>query len=134
MNKLDLSNNRDRNLGRILQLQAEQNGDTDFLITDKVRISFASAELTCNRLANGFKALGIERGDRVALYMTNGPEMVLLALALNKLGAIWVPTNTDYKGEWLLDTLQRSRCKILITDDQLQGRLVDIQSRLDGVR
>jgi crotonobetaine/carnitine-CoA ligase len=134
VNKLDLSNNSDRNLGRILQLQAEQNGDTDFLITDKVRISFASAELSCNRLATGFKALGIGRGNRVALYMTNGPEMVLLALALNKLGAIWVPTNTDYKGEWLLDTLQRSRCKLLITDEPLQGRLADIQPRLDGVQ
>ena len=31
----------------------------------------------------------------------NVPEMVLICLALNKLGAIWVPICTDYKGDWL---------------------------------
>jgi crotonobetaine/carnitine-CoA ligase len=134
VNKLDLSNTRDRNLGRILQLQAEQNGETDFLITDEHRISFAEAEHMCNCLAAGFKAYGIGAGDRVAIYMGNRPEMVLLALALNKLGAIWVPTNTDYKGEWLLDTLLRSQCKMLITDKPLQSRLAEIQGRLDGVQ
>ena len=134
MNKLDLSNNRDRNLGRILQLQAQQNGATDFLITDEHRISFSEAEHMCNCLAAGFKTHGIEAGDRVAIYMGNRPEMVLLALALNKLGAIWVPTNTDYKGEWLLDTLLRSRCKMLITDEPLQSRVADIQNRLEGVQ
>ena len=134
MNKLDLSNTRDRNLGRILQLQAQQNGATIFLITDEQRISFAEAEHMCNCLAAGFKARGIGAGDRVALYMGNRPEMVLLALALNKLGAIWVPTNTDYKGEWLLDTLLRSRCKMLITDEPLQSRVAEVQNRLDGVQ
>ncbi|MBE9538745.1 MAG: AMP-binding protein [Proteobacteria bacterium] len=134
MNKLDLTDTRDRNLGKILQLQSEQNGETDFLITDKQRISFAEAELITNCLASGFKSLGIEAGDRVAIYMGNRPEMVLLALSLNKLGAIWVPINTDYKGEWLLDTLLRSRCKILVTDEPLQTRLGEVQDRLDGVQ
>ena len=134
MNKLDLGNTRDRNLGRILQLQAQQNGTTHFLITDEQRITFAEAELSCNCLAAGFKARGIDAGDRVAIYMGNRPEMVLLALALNKLGAIWVPINTDYKGEWLLDTLLRSRCKMLMTDEPLQSRLVEIQDRLVGVQ
>ncbi len=134
MNKLNLSNTRDRNLGRILQLQAQQNGTTNFLITDEQSISFGEAECRCNCLAAGFKARGIQAGDRVAIYMGNRPEMVLLALALNKLGAIWVPTNTDYKGEWLLDTLLRSQCKMLITDEPLQSRLAEIQGRLDGVQ
>ncbi len=134
MNKLDLSNINDRNLGRILQLQAEQNGETDFLINDTQHISFAAAELMCNRLAAGFNSLGVEAGDRVAIYLGNRPEMVLLALALNKLGAIWVPANTDYKGEWLLDTLLRSRCKILVTDEHLQPRIAEIQDRLEGVQ
>ncbi len=133
MHKLDLGNPRDRNLGRILRLQAEQAGDSDFLINDTQRISFAQAEHACNCLATGLRALDITAGDRVALFMTNRPEMVLLALALNKIGAIWVPTNTDYKGEWLLDTLLRSRCKLLVTDSSLQDRIAEIQDALHGV-
>ena len=84
--------------------------------------------------ASGFKSRGIEAGNRIAIYMGNRPEMVLLALAINKLGAIWVPVNTDYKGEWLLDTLLRSRCKMLVTDEPLQSRLAEVQGRLDGVQ
>ena len=134
MKKLDLSNTNDRNLGKILQLQADQNGETAFLITDDQRISFAEAERITNCLASGFKERGIEPGERIGIYMGNRPEMVLLALAVNKLGAIWVPINTDYKGEWLLDTLLRSRCKMLLTDESLQSRLAEVQDRLEGVQ
>lgn len=134
MNKLDLTDTRDRTLGKILQLQAAQNGETEFLITDDQRISFAEAERITNRLASGLKARGIEAGDRIGIYMGNRPEVVLLALAVNKLGAIWVPINTDYKGEWLLDTLLCSRCKMLVTDEPLQFRLAEIQDQVNEVQ
>lgn len=130
MNELELSDIRDRHLGRILQLQAEQNGDTEFLITDQQRISYREAEELTNRLAAGFQALGIGSGDRAALFMGNTPELVLSCLALNKLGAAWVPACTDYKGEWLLDTLRRSRAKVLITDAEYGGRVGDIREQL----
>jgi carnitine-CoA ligase len=130
MNQLDLNDNRDRHLGRILQLQAHQNGNTDFLITDEQRLSYREAEQITNRLAAGLRGLGIAEGDRVSLFMGNVPELILTCLALNKLGAIWVPVCTDYKGEWLLDTLQRSRAKALITDAQHCERIYDIQTQL----
>jgi crotonobetaine/carnitine-CoA ligase len=59
------------------------------------------------------------------------PEMVLICLALNKLGAIWVPICTDYKGEWLLDSLQRSRAKILVTDAEHLDTVSSIRDALD---
>ena len=131
MNKLDLSNTDDRIFGRMLARQAEQAGDTEFLISDDQRISFCEAEKLTNALAGGLQGMGIASGDRVALYIGNRPEMVLLALAVNKLGAIWTPINTDYKGEWLLDTLNRGRCKLLVTDETLQSRIADIQQKLE---
>ncbi|NND67391.1 MAG: AMP-binding protein, partial [Halioglobus sp.] len=68
MNILDLSNSADRHLGRILELQAAQNGDTQYLIADDQRITYAEANATCDRLAAGFKALGVDKGDRVMLF------------------------------------------------------------------
>ena len=116
MYKLELNDIADRHLGRILELQAKHNGDTIFLINDEQRISFAEAEELSNRLASGFQALGVGKGDRVCFFMGNLPEMVLMCLALNKLGAIWVPICTDYKGDWLLQTIQRSQPQLLVTD------------------
>ena len=58
MYELKLEHNADRHLGRILELQAEHNGDTAFLITDADTVTFAEAEDISNRLAAGFAALG----------------------------------------------------------------------------
>ncbi len=126
MNQLKLDNIADRHLGRILQLQAQDNGDTVFLINDEQRITFAEAEDITNRLAAGFASLGVGRDDRVSLFMGNVPEMVLLCLALNKLGAAWVPICTDYRGEWLRDTIDRSRPRVLVTDAEHLPRLLDL--------
>lgn len=131
MNELKLENVADRHLGRILQLQAQDNGDTPFLINDEQSITFAQAEDITNRLAAGFLALGIEKNDRVSLFMSSVPEVVLICLSLNKIGAAWVPVCTDYKGEWLLDTLQRSRAKIVVTDSDNLGRITELGDQPD---
>ena len=71
MNVIDLESEQNRNLGKILQLQARDNGETEFLITDDQRITFAQAEEMTNRLAAGFTELGVEKGDRVTFFMGN---------------------------------------------------------------
>ena len=131
MNKLDLSNTNDRTFPHILRQQAEQNGDTAFLVTDAASISFAQADSITDSLAGGLQDQGIGEGDIVALFLGNRPEMVLLVLAINKIGAIWTPINGDYKGSWLLDNLQASCCKILITDEQYHDRIAEIEDQLD---
>ncbi|MGI9293533.1 MAG: AMP-binding protein [Pseudomonadales bacterium] len=130
MNQLDLSNPEHRIFGKMLRMQAERAGNTAFLVTENERFSFAEAEAITNALAGGLIACGLEKGDRVALYMGNRSEVVLFALAINKIGAIWTPINTDYKGEWLRDTLTRSRCKVLLTDAEYEQRIVDMQQKL----
>ncbi len=132
MNKLDLSDNKNRILPKLLTLQAEQNGATEYLITDERRITFAEAEKLTNSLAAGLKELGVEPGDRIGFYLKSGIEIILTALATNKIGAIWVPINTDYKGAWLSETIERSKTKVLITEVGLQDRLKDVESSLSG--
>lgn len=132
MNKLDLSDNRHRILPKLLTLQAEQAGSTEYLITDERRVTFAEAERLTNQLAAGLKALGVGKGDRVAFYLDSGIETVLVALATNKAGAIWVPVNTDYKGVWLSETIERSRCKVFITETALQERVREALGSLGG--
>lgn len=131
MNKLALKDTRDRTFANILKCQAEQAGDTQFLITDDYRVSFGEAEDLTSRLAAGLQSLGVERGDIVALFMHSSIEMVLLALAVNKLGAIWSPINTEYKGTWLLDTIVDCQAKALISDEVLASRIADIQGQIN---
>lgn len=131
MNRIDLSDINDRSFPRILSLQAQQNGDTRFLLNEHVSYTYAQADELTNRLAGGLAALGVEKGDRVGLYLGNCPEFVLLTLAVNKLGALWVPISTDYKGEWLLDSVARSRCKVFCTDTENQDRILALRDQLE---
>ncbi|MCR9104415.1 MAG: AMP-binding protein [Gammaproteobacteria bacterium] len=131
MYELKLEDTADRHLGRILEMQAQHNGDTVYLITDSARITFARANEVSNRLAAGFAAMGVGKGDRVSFYMANVPELVLMCLALNKLGAIWVPVCTDYKGEWLADSLSRSRPCAIVSDAEHIDRLSEVRDAID---
>ena len=72
MNKLDLSDNKNRILPKLLTLQAQQAGDTEFLLTDDQRLSFAETEDLANRLAAGMSELGVKQGDRVCFYLESG--------------------------------------------------------------
>lgn len=130
MYKPDLSDTSLRTFPTIMRLQAEHNGDTDFLVNEEVRYTFAEAEALTNRLATGLQSIGLGKGDRIGLYVGNRPEFVLLTLAANKLGAVWVPINTDYKGEWLQDSIERSSCKVFVTDSEFEARLLPIRAQL----
>ena len=97
-------------------------------------MTFAEADERTDRIAAGLAGLGVGPGDRVALYLSGRIEAVLVPLATNKLGAVWTPISTDYKGEWLADTVARSRCKVLVTESELLPRIEAIRDRLQGER
>lgn len=131
MNRLNLADTRDRNLPRMLQLQAATIGNKAFLRRGEQRITFHEAERATNALAWGLKSLGVGAGDRVAFYLRSDLEAILLTLAVNKLRAIWVPINTDYKALWLEDALNRSKPAVIVADTEMLPRLVEVIDRID---
>ena len=130
MPMIDSRDPRQCHLGRILAYQASEDGDHDFLIFDTEHFSFRRANGLANRIAHGLRHIGIGPGDRINCYLQSCPEYVLLALAANKIGAIWIPVNTDYKGEWLRDTIERSRPQLIVCDHQLLPRLMEVAPQL----
>lgn len=132
--KLALDKSEDRIFGKILKVQAETAPDTSFLVTDTKKITFADAEHQTNCLATGLVELGVRAGDRVVLFMSNRPETVLLTLAINKIGAVWVPVNADYRGNWLSDAIGDCRPTLIVTDEKLGPRLNEISGDLPDAR
>lgn len=131
MNKLVFAKTEDRHLGRAIRMQAEQNGDTVFLMFGERRYTYAETNTRVNELAEGLRRQGIASGDRVAFYMGSTPEVIFLVLAVNKLGALWTPVNTDYKGVWLEETVNRSRPRMLVTDTAHAERIQAIRGNLE---
>lgn len=126
MNRLDLTDRHERVLGRLLERQVEANPQAAFMIAGDDEYSFARVHDLANEYAAGLAEIGVGKGDTVALLMDGGPEFVLATFAVNRLGAIWVPTNTDYRGTWLRDSLQESRAKVLLVDSDLIERVVEV--------
>tara|TARA_B110000503_G_scaffold139089_1_gene226660 strand:- start:12801 stop:13103 length:303 start_codon:yes stop_codon:yes gene_type:complete len=98
MNMLQLSDAGERHLGRAMQLQAQQHGDHPFLLFSDDVFTFAEVNQRVDELTAGLASLGLKAGERLAFSMSSAPEVISLVLAANKLGAIQVLVDTDYKG------------------------------------
>jgi acyl-CoA synthetase (AMP-forming)/AMP-acid ligase II len=76
---------------------------------DGQAVTFASLERAVIQLAGRLRAVGVERGDRVALVLPNGPEFVQILFAITTLGAAAAPLNPAYTADehsFYLDDLQ----------------------------
>ena len=93
---------------------------------DRAAVVFEGATLTygelnsrANRLANALKANGVQRGDRVALYLPNIPEFPLAYIAVQKVGAVAVSVNSMFKSGELEYILNDSGSVALFTTSDL---------------
>ena len=66
------------------------------------------------RYAAGLQALGVQQDDYVLSWLPNSPLAVLLWLALNELGAVYVPINIAYKGRLLQHVIKQSGATLMI--------------------
>ena len=82
------------------------------------RISYAELLQEVCRAANALKVLGVERGDRVCLYMPMVPEAAIAMLACTRIGAVHSVVFGGFSAESLSDRINDSACKVLITADQ----------------
>ena len=67
------------------------------IIFEGHRISYLDLHRKINRACCWLQSLGIKKGDRVAAMLGNCPEFLELFLACSKLGAIFVPVNSDWQ-------------------------------------
>jgi carnitine-CoA ligase len=83
-------------------------------------------EVESNRLAHALGELGVGKGDRVATLLENGPAQVVSFFAALKLGAVQVPVNTAYKGDFLRHQLVDSGSKVIVVQGDFAGRVAPI--------
>jgi long-chain acyl-CoA synthetase len=89
------------------------------LIFEGKSFTYKQLDEIANRLANALRGLGIERGERVALFLPNVPEFVISYLGILKIGAIAVSLNVMLKKNELKFILDDCCAKALITTESL---------------
>ncbi|NXL61325.1 ACS2L synthetase, partial [Chordeiles acutipennis] len=89
-------------------------------------------DLTC-RLANTLKKYGIQKGDRVAIYMSVSPLSVAAMLACARIGAVHTVVFAGFSAESLAGRIIDSECKAVITYNQgvRGGRIIELKTTVD---
>ena len=70
-----------------------------------------------SQFANALKELGVQKGDRVCLYMQMIPELAIAVLACARIGAVHSVVFGAFSSDSLRDRINDSECKILVTQD-----------------
>ena len=86
-----------------------------------LRLTFRQYKKEVNRLAKGLLALGIEKGEHVAVWATNVPEWVMLEIALAKIGAVLVTVNTNYRAAEIEYVLKQGDITTLFMIEGFRG-------------
>lgn len=96
--------------------------------------TFADVDRRVTRLAHELVALGVQPGQSVATILETGIDSVVIWLAVNRAGAIWVPLNTAYRGEFLRHQLADSLAALVVCDAEYAGHVVDVAGELPDLR
>jgi acetyl-CoA synthetase len=81
-------------------------------------LTYADMLAEVSRLANGLRSLGVEKGDRIGIYMGMVPELPIAMLACARLGAPHVVVFGGFSAESLAERMRDAGAKILITQDE----------------
>jgi len=122
-----------RVLGELIDDRAKRNGDKIFLRFRDQKFTYEEIRRYANRCANAFKDLGIVKGDKVSIMLPNCPEFLHIWFGLAKCGAVEVPVNTSYKGEFLRHIVDQSDSRIFVIAYEFLDRLKLIEDALKKV-
>lgn len=96
--------------------------------------TFAELRACSNQLAGALRALGVQRGDRIGIILSQRPETAVAHLAAYKLGAIALPLSTLFGPEALEYRLRDAAAKIVITDTESLERVLGIREALPALQ
>lgn len=103
-------------------------GDRTFFYygEDDIALSYAEFKRQADAMAGNLARLGIEKGDRVSVFVKNSLTSTLLMFGIWKAGAIYCPVNYLYAGRLLTYQLNDTAPKLIITDGGLLPALNDV--------
>ncbi|PXV71665.1 AMP-binding protein [Sinimarinibacterium flocculans] len=118
----------------VLRRAAERWGDRQFLDLSGETYSYLDIHRQSSRLANTLAAHGVNTGDTVVTMLDNNIHAVLSWFAINKLGAISVPVNTAYKGDFLRHQIADAAATVIVAESDYVERIGLIENDLPAIK
>ena len=86
------------------------------------RLTYAELHVEVQKFANALKALGIQKGDRIAVYMGMTPELAIALLACARIGAVHSVIFGGFAANAIADRVNDSTCVAILTQDSSYRR------------
>jgi fatty-acyl-CoA synthase len=137
MNDLPSARPASRTLGDLVDEMTAATPGAEAVVFRDERLDYAGLKARVDVFARALLAVGIQRGDRVALLVTNQTEWIIAAFAAAKIGALIAAISTFSTPRELAWALEHSGAATLVTLDAFRGRrfldaLRDLCPELDG--
>ena len=101
---------------------------------EEEQYTFAQFKVLTDRFANVLRKLGIQRGDRVFIFMGRVPELYVAFFGILKVGAIAGPLFSAFGPDPVKDRLEDSGAKALLVTPELRGRISGILGDLPDLQ
>jgi len=116
-------------VGELLEEKARLYPDQEAFVYPELglRKTYQEFDDMVNEAAKGFMALGIEKGEHIAIWSDNKPEWLISQFATGKMGAVLVTVNTSYQAKELEYLLKQSDATTLILAESFkQTSFIDV--------
>ncbi|TDK88912.1 fatty acid--CoA ligase family protein [Mycobacterium paragordonae] len=101
---------------------ADRFGDAEAVVDGPLRYSFAELVERIRCAAGAFADLGVDKGDRVAIWAPNSAEWIVAAFGLLTAGGVLVPVNTRFKADEAGDIIIRSGARAVLVQQGFLGQ------------
>ena len=122
------------NLGQILKVNARKFPNTVVLKDSKRSFTYPETNKRVNRLSHSLLSLGLEKGDKVAVFLENCIEIVEIYLACAKTGLVIVPINFRLIDKDVEYIANNSDAKAFIVHDEFAPMIDTIKPNLKGIK
>lgn len=98
-----------------------------------VTITYNQLFRKVNQLANAFKKMGIEKGDRITIYLPMIPELPISMLACARIGAIHSVIFSGFSSQSIIDRINDAKSRIIVTADggYRRGKIIPLKRIVD---
>ena len=105
---------------------ADRFGSAEAIVDGSLRLSFNELADRVRLAAGAVAGLGIDKGDRIALWAPNSAEWIIAAFGIMTAGGVLVPVNTRFKADEAADVVERSGARAVLVQKGFLGQEFEV--------
>jgi len=122
-NRTDTDYPKDACLHQLFETQAERTPDSEAVVFQSQRLTYAQLNAEANQLARDLRCVDVGPETLVGVYMERSVEMVVVLLGILKAGGAYVPLDPAHPAERVRTMLEDARVPLVLTQEPLLERL-----------